>query len=228
MKTEERTRARQLRAEQGLSVRDIAREVGCARSTASRWVRDVPLTDHQRERLTSRDPTAGGRLLGAARNAELGRARRMGYQDDGRALARKGDAHFVAGLMLYWAEGSKTLCHSAALTNSDSALLRYFTDWLREWFDIADGRLRVHCNMFADSDTARAEIERHWLRELELPDSCLTRSSVNQPSKQSRGKRAGLLPFGTCRVSVHSTRVVQMIFGGIQEVARVDRPEWVG
>jgi hypothetical protein len=33
--------------------------------------------------------------------------------------------------------------------------------------------------------------------------------------------------YGTGRLAVHSTFVVQSIYGGIQEIAGIDRPEWL-
>ena len=55
MKTDERLIARALRREHGLSVREIAAAVGGARSTASLWLRDVPLTQQQRTALLERN-----------------------------------------------------------------------------------------------------------------------------------------------------------------------------
>ncbi len=37
-----------------------------------------------------------------------------------------------------------------------------------------------------------------------------------------------MLPFGTCRLTVHSPRVVQSLYGAIQEYAGFSRPEWLG
>jgi len=37
-----------------------------------------------------------------------------------------------------------------------------------------------------------------------------------------------MLPYGTTRVTVHSTRVVQIIYGSIQEYGGFKRPEWLG
>jgi hypothetical protein len=36
-----------------------------------------------------------------------------------------------------------------------------------------------------------------------------------------------VLPYGTGRLSVHSTDVIQSIYGAIQEYAGIDRPEWL-
>ena len=62
---------------------------------------------------------------------------------------------------------------------------------------------------------------------LELPRSCLRKSQVNVYSKHSQKKRRNKLPYGTCRVVVHRSRVVQAIYGSIQEYGGFDRPEWL-
>jgi len=118
MKTAERDEARRLRRDEGLSIREITRRLGVSRSSVSLWVRDVPLTPEQRERLRAQNPRFGGQNLGAAANALRARQRRMQWHEDGRAMARTGDAAFAAGCMLYWAEGSKTR-NVAQLSNSD-------------------------------------------------------------------------------------------------------------
>ena len=107
MKTEAQAAARRLRNEQGLSVRDIARELGVARSSASRWVRDIPLTLEQRATMFARNPAYNGQCAGAMANATKSRARRERYQQAGSELARRGEPMFAAGCMLYWAEGEK-------------------------------------------------------------------------------------------------------------------------
>jgi len=40
-------------------------------------------------------------------------------------------------------------------------------------------------------------------------------------------KRVSKLPFGTCNVIVNNTRILQAIYGSIQELAGFDRPEWL-
>jgi transcriptional regulator with XRE-family HTH domain len=107
MKTIERAEARRTREEEGCSVKEIAGRLRVSRSTVSLWVRDIPLTKEQRVALERRNPILNQQLNGAAANAELGRARRFGYQQTGRELAKERDSLHVAGCMLYWAEGAK-------------------------------------------------------------------------------------------------------------------------
>lgn len=113
------------------------------------------------------------------------------------------------------------------MSNSDSDLLRLFADFLRVHFDVPDESMRVHCHLFADHTERQHEIEGHWLDALALPRTCLRKTIVNTYSKYSRKKRTNKLPYGTCKLSVHSTQIVQTIFGSIQEYGGFDRPEWL-
>ena len=87
--------------------------------------------------------------------------------------------------------------------------------------------MRVRCNLFADDDAEQHAIEKYWLESLRLPASSLRKSSINVHSKYSAKKRANKLPYGTCELSVDSTRIVQTIYGSIQEYGGFDRPEWL-
>ena len=116
MKTRERELARKLRREQGASIKEIARRTGAAQSSISRWVRDIELTDDQRETL--RIAAYNGHVKGRTMNAMLRREARAMAQEEGRMLADTGDRLFVAGCMLYWAEGGKSR-NQIKFVNSD-------------------------------------------------------------------------------------------------------------
>lgn len=86
----------------------------------------------------------------------------------------------------------------------------------------------MDCNLFADHVEQQREIEQFWLDTLELPPACLRKSTVNVYSKYSQKKRKNRLPYGTVRVCVHSTELVQSIYGAIQEYGGFERPGWLG
>jgi hypothetical protein len=106
-------------------------------------------------------------------------------------------------------------------------MVAFFVRFLRHTFSRADDAFRVSCNLFADHASERRRIERFWLNSLELPPSCLRKTTVNVYSMHSKRTRCNELPYGTCRLCVHSSRVVQSIYGSIQEyggyAARVAR-----
>ena len=128
--------------------------------------------------------------------------------------------------MLYWAEGSK-MRNSVQFVNSDPEMVRYFVEFLRGQYELPDEAFRIDCNLFADHIERQREIEQFWLDVMSLPQTCLRKSTVNVYSKYSQKKRTNRLPYGTVRVCVHSTRVVQSIYGAIQEYGGFERPEWL-
>jgi transcriptional regulator with XRE-family HTH domain len=216
--------ARRLRAE-GWSIKQIEQRLGVSRSSVSLWVRDIELRPEQQQILIERARL--GPLASAERTIAAARARRLAFQLRGRKLVHERDSSYAAGCALYWAEGSKGR-NSIHLTNSDPAVLAYFLRFLRVHFGVPDDRVSIYCNLFADHLQRQREIEDFWLRLLDLPPACLRKSQVNVYSKYSQKKRKNRLPYGTTRVSVHSTEIVQTIYGSIQELGGFDRPEWLG
>jgi transposase-like protein len=224
MKTEQRRLARQLRETEGASIKEIARRIGAAQSSISRWVRDVELSDEQRATLIAR--AYNGQVKGRTINSALRREARLLAQEEGRVLARQGDPLHVAGCMLYWAEGARSR-NQLRFTNSDPEMIRFFVSFLRAYFNLRDTDLRITCNLFADHLERQQEIEQFWLATAGLTQASLCRSTVNTYSKYSKKKRRNKLPYGTCRVVVSRTRITQSIYGAIQEYAGFERPEWL-
>jgi transposase-like protein len=226
VKTIERERARALRAEDGLSIKEIARRVGVSTASVSVWVRDIELTEAQHEALHGQNAAYyrlhKGREIASAHR----RNQRLQAQESGRALARRADPLHVAGCMLYWAEGTKNR-NQIRFSNSDPEMVRFFVLFLRTYFDVRDQDVRLTCNLFADHVERQREIERHWLEVAGLPEICLCKSTVNVYSRYSQRKRRNMLPYGTCRVVLSRTSVVQSIYGAIQEYAGFERDAWL-
>lgn len=128
--------------------------------------------------------------------------------------------------MLYWAEGAKSR-NAVQFVNSDPAMMRCFAEFLRTYYAVRDEEFRLDCNLFADHIERQREIERFWLETLSLPVACLRKSTVNVYSKYSQKTRQNKLPYGTVRLVVHRTAIVQSIFGAIQEYGGFARPEWL-
>ena len=138
-------------------------------------------------------------------------------------IARIDDPLHQAGCMLYWAEGSKSR-NSLAFVNSDDEMMRFFLRFL--WlFDVPDERIRLSVNVHLGNGLTLEEIEAWWLERLDLSRSCLRKATVNQTSSASKRLRKPLV-YGTARITVNSTRLVQSIYGAIQEYAGIERPEW--
>ncbi len=226
-KPADRREAQRLRVEAGASVCEIARALGVSQSTASRWVRDVPITPEQRAALDARNPALTAAARGTAASSAARRAVRRAHQEEGRHRARAGDALHQHGCMLYWAEGSKSR-NTVVFTNSDGAMMRLFVRFLRESYSVQDEHVRLTVNCFLGNGLSLDAIEGHWLSLLDLPRTSLRKATVNRPSRASRSVRGHVLRYGTARVAVHSTALVQSIYGAIQEYGGFEEPAWLG
>lgn len=223
MKTAERDRARTLR-QQGASIKEIASTVCVTQSTVSRWVRDIELTSEQQLALRERDPRFAAHLNGSGAVAAKALEARVQHQQAGRKLIAS-DHDFAILCAFYWAEGEKAR-NALRLSNSDPDLIALFLDLLRRTFGLADDAVRINCNLFADHEQRRHCIEDFWLQRLRLPRSSLLKSTVNSYSKYRAKKRLNALPYGTCRLVVNDTKIVQTIYGGIHQLGACERPEW--
>ena len=218
-KTDEFRRARELRT-QGWSLKRIAAELDVSPSTARLWTYDIRLTAEQRAALRTNS------RFGYASSSRKRFQARLSAQRRGRWIAQAnfGIDLYLAGCMLYWAEGSKSR-NSVAFVNSDVAMLRFFRRFLVEGCGVAPERIRLSVNCFLGNGLTLDEIQDYWLEQIDLPRACLRKAVVNSPSRASKGKRRPLL-YGTARLTVHSTDLVQEIFGAIQQYGAFDQPQW--
>ena len=153
---------------------------------------------------------------------------RRAYQEEGRAQALGGDPLHQAGCMLYWAEGTKNR-NCASLTNSDVNLLRYFQRFLTECFSVGAEDFSFSIHVYTGNGLSISQIERFWLDALRLPDSAVRKHRVNVRPASSQNRRRGKLPYGVCTLRVkRSTRLVQQIYGAIQEYGGFEEPMWLG
>ena len=213
--------ARAMRAEHGTPVRQIAKILGVSQSSVSLWVRDIVPTREQaaRNRYEAIELRAQGWR-------ELNRRRRLAFQEEGRRRAADRDPMHMAGCMLYWAEGAKDR-NSVVLANSDPHMMRFFRLFLRVCFDVPDHELTFRLNVYLNNGLTLEEVEDHWLAVLGLPRTAMRKHVVDHFPTSSAGTKANL-PFGVCTLRVcRSTRIVQHIFGAIQEYAGFEEPRWL-
>ena len=71
------------------------------------------------------------------------------------------------------------------------------------------------------------EIERHWLDQLDLPESSLRKHTLNHMPTSSSGRAKNKLPYGVCTLRVHNTWMLHHIYGAIQEYGAFDEPAWL-
>lgn len=226
MKIEAQQKAIQFRRD-GWSISRIATELRVSKSSVSLWVKSVTLSADQQRTLTENSRRSAGFYVALGQSKRVvGNRNRLQYQGIGRQRAQEsGFDLYLAGCMLYWGEGSKYR-GSLRFTNSDPDMIRLFMKFLRLCFPIEDTRITVAINAHLNNGLTQKEIEEFWLGVTALDRSQLRKGIYGKHSSASKKLRRNLL-YGTVCVSVHDTKVVQTVYGSINEYASVKSSKWL-
>jgi hypothetical protein len=207
----------------------IAARIGVSASSVHGWTKDIELTEEQKT-YNLRGPRGPQNPELVRRRAERWAARcraaRLASQEDGRRTAREGDPLHLAGCMLYWAEGAKRR-NTIEFTNSDPRMLILFRRFLTDAMAIERDEILLAINVYTNNGLTIEEIERYWLELLDLPATSVRKHMTNHMPTSSSGKARNKLPYGVCTLRVHSTWMLQHIYGAIQEYAGFDEPAWL-
>jgi hypothetical protein len=209
-----------------MAIKRIAKQLGVSQASVSMWVRDIVLSDEQMAALKLAQHTyEPGAHKGSQTNMLKHRELRRGYQEEGRSKAHERDPLHLADCMLYWAEGAKSRT-SLTFVNSDPDMIQFFLKFLRESMFVDDGEITVSVICYTGNGLTVEEIEAYWLRLLQLPRSAL-RKTIGDVQPRSSKQRGRKLLYGMCKIVVNRSRVIQHVFGAIQEYAAIDKPEWL-
>ncbi|MDQ0934903.1 hypothetical protein [Streptomyces turgidiscabies] len=152
-----RHRARELRL-QGWTYDRIQVELGCSKSSISLWVRDLPKPERKR---TPEEASAIARRGWEAtlqrREEERQSTKKASKQTVGDLSDRE---VFLAGVVLYWAEGAKDKSYSRRerlhFINSDPNVIAFFLRWL-DVLGVERERLRFRVSIHESANVTDAE-----------------------------------------------------------------------
>lgn len=153
-----------------------------AKSSLSLWLRDIPLTEEQRGLLKLRQWEA------VARRSQSVRAQRIRRQENTKAAARDQipslaeSELFVAGLVAYWAEGSKAKPwraggESLTFINSDPDMIRLFLAWLEL---LGVGRDRLICRLSIHESADVSVATNYWADLVGVPATEFRKPSLKR------------------------------------------------
>lgn len=234
-KIKEKLEAIKLRKEEGLSISELATKLNVSESSISTWVRGVPLTDKQKDRLVKKfndnrtafaNRFARKDFFGNTWKRDKCLKIRRAYQEEGKILAKKRDPNFIAGIMLYWAEGSKSK-NSVGICNSDPELLKFFLNFLRLNFNIEEEKICVYISCYSKNGLSEEEIKRSWIKILSVKDNNIKKIQMDKDKRIRSNENIGKAPLGICTIYVNRTDIVQKIYGAIQEFAGYKTERWI-
>lgn len=181
----------------GLSYREIREIIPAPKGTLSGWCRDIVLTPDQQARLRALNhPQFVRRRVGARhrrRNLDRIEAIRAVARAEAELLAP--DPFWLAGVVAYWAEGSKG--NSLQFANSDPAFIVLFMQWSVRFLGVTPDEFTISLHLHDGQD--EDERKRYWSEITGLPLDSFRKTFVKP---EGTGHRKNILYNGTARIRV--------------------------
>ncbi|MEU1076638.1 MULTISPECIES: hypothetical protein [unclassified Streptomyces] len=184
-----RERARELRL-RGMTYDQIQVELGCAKSSISLWVRDLPRPERTR---TREEASAIARRGWEAALQRRETERRKTKQEAAAEIGAMTDRElFLLGVGLYWSEGSKSKPHlpreRVTFINSDPRMIEVFLAWLR-LLGVAPDRLRFYVHIHSTADIPAAE--RFWADLVGMDATAFGKTTLKKHNPKTNRKNTG-------------------------------------
>lgn len=227
MKAKERKKARFLR-QKGFSLREIAEKINSPKSSISIWVRDIPLTSEQIERLELKQDRARAKAANHPNSPKNVWAHIRNSISDSSCeeIPAKMSKEIlkIIGSGLYWAEGYKRGHNAVNFSNSDSAMVVLMMRFFREICRVPETKFRgvVHIHPHLDRNKAL----KFWSEVSKIPLNQFhkTQLGISRASKHKRDT----LPLGTFRIVICDTRLKSRIDGWIKGMSKWSKFRAVG
>jgi hypothetical protein len=184
-----RAKARELRL-QGWTYDQIEAELGCSRSSVSLWVRDLPRPE---PRYTPEEQRALMREGLARRRATEREKREETKVAALREISELTDRDlFMAGIALYWAEGSKSKPYDrrerAIFVNSDPGVIKTYLAWL-DLLEVGRERLTFRLLVHESADVEAAH--RFWAAVAGVDASIFAKPTLKKHNPKTVRKNTG-------------------------------------
>lgn len=198
--------ARQLR-KKGKSYSEILKKINVSKSTLSLWLRDIPLTEQQRNNLKGRNKS---RYLGSKKNQqkriELTKKIISESKDEAKMLIN--NKLLLVGLMLYWAEGTKRGGEIISFSNSDPNMIKLMMRWFRKICLVPEEKFRIQIH--AHTLHRKKDIKNYWSEITKIPLKQFHKLIIKETSLRHRKNK---LYYGTCCIRICDVNLFRKIMG---------------
>lgn len=213
----------------GKSYGEITRALGVPKSTLSGWLSNLVISDEARKRIDSRTRKKSIAIL-IKRNKNQTRLARIRARANREAASKEVSPLskqnlLILGTALYWAEGYKkpivrngkiVTHHAVSITNSDPILVKAFLQFLREYCETPEEKIKASIRIFPHQN--RVYLEKYWQRQTAIQPKSFQKSRYTI-SRSSLGRKPfNQLPYGVIQIQVNDTKLYHRIMGYIEGI----------
>lgn len=199
----------------GMSYSQIKEKISVSKSTLSIWLSDIPLSSKRIRELQADSPIRIEKYRNTMRLKKEIRLKEVykKAKKDISVFSRRD--LFLAGLFLYWGEGTKMQNGSVVLTNTNPAILKIFIKWL-EVFGVERKKLKIKLHLYSDMNIKQSLV--FWSKELKIPINQFQKSYIKKTKLKDITYKNGF-GKGTCCVIFHNRDLWEYITMGLKYIS---------
>ncbi len=218
----------------GKTIREIQKITGLSKSTLLIWCRDVVFTPDEKFAFEEEMKSAGrhGRLKGAQANKNKKIVAQNGAKDLAKKIVGRLSKRdkLIAGIALYWAEGSKAATTTGfVFVNSDPIMVRFMYEWLVDEIKIPKDEIIAQISINEIHRERIGSVLNFWSDLLDLaPGSFLKpffAKSVQKKVYENHDTHYGVLRLSVKRSTLLKYKVlglIEVLKAGVAQVVRAN------
>ncbi|KKU44538.1 MAG: hypothetical protein UX63_C0033G0011 [Microgenomates group bacterium GW2011_GWB1_46_7] len=200
----------------GWSYSQIKKELGIAKSTASKWLNKYPLTYEQLDKLQFHNEKRIEHF-----RATMARKRQTIFDDAvdkqdilvGELTERE---LYFCGLALYWGEGGKTHYYELTFSNTDPRMIRFFLIWLKNAIKYPSHNIKIKLHLYQDMDID--DEVSYWSEITHVRKEYFEKPYIKATTM--RGLTFKTWGHGTCNVIARGLKYARPVFAAMEVLAR--------
>ena len=193
----------------GKSIRDIERELSIARSTLSGWLRDVKLSQKQKEKLHKKwmQALVNARLKSAEHNRRAKIERMKKIENDAKnfvsSITIDKEIEEIIYAIFYLAEGTKIpQAGRVEIANTNPDVMLAFLSLFRRLYSPDESRIK--CQLHLRVDQSEKKIKNYWSKVLSIPKCRFIKTQFDKRAlKPSFKNYKGVCVVYYCDTNMH-------------------------
>ena len=207
-------KALKLRRE-GKSYSQIKEVLGISKSTLSDWLRDYPLSKEQIYTLQGSTEKKIERYRETRLKTKMKKFSDAIEYERSKLLPLRLKENYIAGLFLYWGEGTKGSNCSVSVSNTDYRVIDFFIHWLEACFLVPRKKIKIGLQLYGDMDINKAI--NFWKKALHMSSKQFIKPYIKQSMQKTINQKYGY-GHGTCQAYIYDVKIKTRIMAGFEVI----------
>jgi len=200
---------------QEMSYSQIRKILGVSKSTLSLWLRNYPLSEKRIKELQKNEAVIE-KIRNTKRKKKEKRLNEFYFEQKNKIFPLNNREIYLAGLFLYWGEGSKSSQAALSISNTDPSIIKFFIYWSTKYLKVPREKLRIQLHLYKDTNIKKEK--DFWSKMLNIPLNQFSKPYIKNTSS-TRINHKGGFGHGTCNVVICDARLSEKILMAIKAIS---------